>query len=110
MSQTDLFSPSPTWTYFNTNDLRGEQLKEARAKVTGQSLEILNVFAFNPQVEFTPWEINERTNRDYPITSIRRAISNLEKQGYLMKTGNTVEAGPYRSQNYTWKLNPKNLK
>jgi hypothetical protein len=108
--QTDLFNSSPTGTYYNTNALTGNKLSEAKVKVSGQTLEILNIFSYNPQVEFTPWDIDVKTFGKYPITSIRRAMTTLEKQGYLMKTGNTVEAGPYRSQNYTWKLNPKNLK
>lgn len=105
----ELFTQTGPGSYYNTNGLSGEELKERQRQVTGQTAEVLQIFANNPQVRFTPWQIWEKTGRRYPITSIRRAITNLEGSDYLTKIEVPVKSGPYGSTSMQWILNPKQL-
>lgn len=42
-------------------------------------------------------------SRKTPLTSVRRAMSNLTKAGLLVKTGIKI-AGPYGRDEYCWRL------
>ena len=89
-------------TYFNTTNESGATLKNNVAKAKSQEEEILNYFKF--EIESTPFTI--LLDFDYPITSIRRALTNLTKQGKLIKT-NEKRIGMYGRSEYVWKLNEK---
>jgi hypothetical protein len=54
----------------------------------------------------TPFEVLEATQsmgHKYPVTSVRRSISNLTKQGKLEKTSE-MKKEEYGKPNYYWKL------
>ncbi len=110
--QTNLFDkPKEEYkpSYFNTTNLQGGDLVERQEKVRGQNLEILSMFANNPQVEMTPWDIYEKLGGKAPITSVRRAITTLESKGYLLKSDGTKRCGPYKDFSHSWQFHPKSL-
>lgn len=53
----------------------------------------------------TPWDVQDHLidkGYNWPITSIRRAMTNLTTNGYLEKSSHTVKAGPYGHKSYVW--------
>lgn len=70
---------------------------------TRQEAAVFKLFVTNPCSLFTPFEVHRRTGLRCPITSVRRAITDLTTAGYLKKTG-TMKPGEYGKPNHTWKL------
>ena len=67
---------------------------------------ILAFFEDNPQLYLTPDEVLKEVFYSYeerPLTSIRRAMTNLTKAGYLEKTP-VYAMGPYLRKVHTWRL------
>lgn len=103
-------------SYFNTTNESGTTLKNNVAKAKSQEEEILDLFKIeynryknkdiNIMVGMTPSYIIKFYNK-YPITSIRRALTNLTKQGKLIKTSEKI-IGMYGRSEYVWKLNENN--
>lgn len=96
---TDLF----TNHYHNTVPVQGKELKEYQAKAASQDAVILELFQSG--VKLTPDEAREllirqkKIGASTPITSVRRAISNLVRDNKLKETGEK-RAGNYgRSTN-----------
>lgn len=94
--------------YFNTTNLEGAELRKSRLKVGSQNTEVLDFFVLYHYKDFTPAEVYEhfqKQGKNYPITSIRRAITTLSSGDtpYLESTGN-MRMGLYGAKNYTWRL------
>ena len=53
----------------------------------------------------SPWQMQGMLEGDVPITSIRRAMTNLTKRGVLVKTDHKRRGRHGRSE-YMWQLNP----
>jgi len=87
--------------WYNTTHEQGQKLEDLNQKASGQQERILQYFKENRQHSFTPHQINE-VFPEYPITSIRRAMSNLTQQERLIKTDRKV-MGKYGADNYCWK-------
>ena len=90
--------------YYNTNEEDGPELRESWARTAKQNDLILMIFQDNPNETFTPDQIQhlcEVCEREWPITSIRRAISTLTKAGNLTKTSE-LRKGKYGKQTHTW--------
>lgn len=101
-------------SYFKTTNESGTTLKNNVAKAKSQEEEILKLF----KLDFKHWkDLKEYLGMsptdlidyfpEYPITSIRRALTNLTKQGKLIKT-NEKRIGMYGRSEYVWKLNENN--
>lgn len=91
--------------FYNTIDLKGQELRKANAKALTQEELIHKVFKSNPKESFTPAEIHKAIGEiSCPLTSVRRAISNLTKDGKLIQTEEQRQ-GIYGKKNYCWKLN-----
>jgi len=91
-------------SYYNTNELKGFDLKEARRKASTQEDRILTFFEKNKGNRYSPEDIQtycQMANR--PLTSVRRAVTNLTKDGYLRKT-KTMKPGMYGKQVHTWEF------
>ena len=91
-------------SFYNTINAMGRDLFTANQKALGQEGLILEIFKEVGR-ELTPFEVDERLRRNgyvYPITSIRRSITNLTKSGRLEKTS-IRRSGEYGQMNYTWK-------
>ena len=96
MTQLDIF--------YNTTELEGTELKEAKIRAGTQNDRVLKVFRDNPDKAFSPTEVHQLTNRwNTPLTSIRRAITTLTALGYLERT-DEKRPGWYGMNNYCWKL------
>ena len=92
--------------YYNTNDETGETLHSSRDTATKQEDLILAIFETYPNEGLTPFDIEDFAHDQevsWPITSIRRAITDLTNAGKLTKT-NTKKLGKYGKFVHTWKL------
>ena len=89
--------------YYNTNQETGEELDNSRARATSQTQIIYNYFVNNPTEELTPFEIKAKTRMRAPITSIRRAITDLTNDGKLVKT-TSLKQGNYGKKCHCWRL------
>lgn len=89
--------------FFNTTRLTGDELKVRRDHAYKQENIILDYFKEHPEEEFTPFDISRNVVgiEVTPITSIRRAITNLTNRGLLIKT-DTRRKGIYGHLNYCW--------
>jgi hypothetical protein len=91
-------------SFYNTNKTTGTALKEARSKAKTQEERIYEFFREHKDKVFTPMEVQDKVfGNTAPITSIRRAISNLTEVGKLDKTDKT-RLGYYGKNNYCWKF------
>jgi len=89
--------------FYNTNDETGNTLTNSRNNSNKQKDVIYRVFQSNPNMTLTPFEIESAVAQSWPITSIRRAITDLTSEGKLQKT-ETKRMGPYGKQTYCWKF------
>lgn len=91
--------------FFNTINLTGQELAKAIRTAQKQDERVLLLFV-EKNGPMTPTECSLKYNKlwqDIPITSIRRAISNLTNAGYLEKT-DQKGPGMYGKQNYKWQV------
>ena len=87
--------------FYNTNAESGAELAASKKQAGKQEAEILNLFAGGK--EYTPSEIAFfLSNKNYPITSIRRAMTNLTQAGFLEKT-DRFKMGPLGKREHIWK-------
>jgi hypothetical protein len=93
-------------TYFNTNCETGEILCYSETQTEHQEDVVLWFFRRYPTLLFTPEEVHTATLivTGAPLTSTRRAITNLTQRGLLEKT-DTLRRGSYGKMTHTWKLN-----
>ena len=90
-------------SYYNTNNERGETLTRSRRRVNVQEREIIAVFNGRPGRKMTPFDVQDDVGHHVPITSIRRAITNLTTKGTLTKC-DIMKAGRYGKMNHCWEL------
>jgi hypothetical protein len=98
-------------SYYNTTNESGKRLAELIKNAKTCERCVFNFYKNNPGLLFTPndvWQQLGNMNRHYPLTSIRRAITNLSNDGWLIRTDYKRE-GLYRNKgvpvlNYCWKL------
>lgn len=86
--------------FYNTIYLKQTELEKEIKNAKNQEEKIMVIF--QQKKELTPSEVWEYL-MEYPLTSIRRAMTNLTDQGRLRKT-NTQKVGYYGKPNYVWKL------
>lgn len=90
--------------YYNTTNQSGSTLAEYKQSAISQDEYILALFDFYSHRRFTPFDIQKAYRlRDTPITSIRRSLNTLTKQGKLIKLDQTVP-GKYGRPNHLWTL------
>ena len=113
-TQYDIFSTEPpvivkpVGRFYNTTDLSKEAIRERRRSADSQSAKILNLFADHPQTAFSKWDVYYHFGQQFDRVSVGRAITDLAKDGYLVKTGDKVVAGPFQQVCLTWKFNTNN--
>jgi hypothetical protein len=86
-------------TYHNTTPVQGEQLELFTNRAKRQDEEVMDVFCIIKSA--SPSSIYKLLKEKYPITSIRRSITNLTNQGRLAKTEKFVE-GMYGRPERVW--------
>jgi len=89
--------------FHNTIDLQGSDLDQANRKTQTQKQRVLRFFKTYHDGRFTPSAVHSHLGGASPLTSTRRAISDLTKAGLLEKTDHQ-EKGEYGTLNYTWCL------
>ena len=87
----------------NTTGENGEKLLEFNDKAKKQEIRVLELFKKCPKL--SPSEVyNDYPIQRTPLTSIRRAISNLKNQGILQKLKEKKD-GLYGRPEYYYQLN-----
>ena len=90
-------------SYYNTTFEEKQELVRSIAKNKKQ--EELVYYLFTTEVNYSPEMIvklcREYYDREYPITSVRRALSDLTKKGLLKKT-NKMVMGLHGKKVHTW--------
>jgi len=95
--------------YYNTTNEKGSLLKANTKQAENQTTLTLSVFQTYPTYTFSADEVwnflidNESINEQTPLTSIRRAITDLTNEGKIVKTNRKVLGLAGRST-YTWRL------
>ena len=92
--------------YHNTNKESGKTLISSKTKANKQELKVLKFFESNDNTNsYSPEDILDQVDfgRTIPITSVRRAITNLTNAGYLKKT-QLMKKGKFGKQIHTWKI------
>lgn len=88
--------------HFNTTHEQGDTLIQYESIAESQQKYVEHLF--NTYQRLTPSQAWQRMNRpDTPITSIRRAVSNLTSIGVLKKTSEKVK-GMYGRPEYVWEV------
>lgn len=100
-------------SYHNTTNLTGAELWESEYKALKQDEAILKVIRSSPSLLNTPERVlrhlqilepmNEYKWHHTPLTSARRAFSNLQRKGLIEKTDEMVE-GNYGKHVHVWRL------
>lgn len=90
-------------TYFNTTNEKGRTLKRYRAQADSQEAKITAWFRNTSGLLWTPSEIREHVfGNTVPVTSVRRAMTNLTTDHALVKT-EQKHLGPYGRPEYCWR-------
>ena len=92
-----------TGNFYNTIQLDIFDHRQRIFKAESQTGKVLEFFKAHPEKEFTPFEVLEGMGINAPITSIRRAITDLTDASYLYTTKIKRE-GRYGTLNLTWRL------
>ena len=95
--------------YHNTTESTGEELKTYRKKALTQEQKILEYLKQDPYRPITPSAAVRWIFKDsVPITSVRRALTELTNDGELVKTTAQTK-GPYGRPEFIWRLADKYL-
>lgn len=96
--------------FYNTIDLTGPELEKAKADTLKQEELISAIYKRNPGKAISPSQILEITGKYYglnwPLTSIRRAITNLTENTALIKLPGMID-GIYGKPEHVWRFNSK---
>lgn len=94
-------------SFYNTINESGQTLMYFKDRAFKMESLVLDVFRLNPDKPMTPaqvWEtLIKETKRNYLLTSVRRCISDLTKQGILIKL-EKQRPGIYNVNNHLWRL------
>ena len=91
-------------TFFNTTNETGAELATYKTKATTQSDRIYEFYKRHRGVPFSPSQVQAAlAMHNVPITSIRRAITDLTNECKLIKTEIKTQ-GMYGRDEYCWRL------
>ena len=94
--------------YYNTLQEEGFGLKKSESKAKKQKDRIFAIYkhTLRPMTPAEIWDNYGFKKDNIPLTSIRRAITNLESDGLLRKT-DILKQGLYGKSNFCWIYEPK---
>ncbi len=102
--------------HHNTTNESGSKLARFQKVAKSQDAQILKVFrdayvkdktsTLSPSQVYDRLWYNRKTNTTYLLTSVRRAMSDLTREGYLFKTDDKRD-GPFNRPEYLWRLVPE---
>lgn len=87
--------------YYNTTHEEQSVADAELRNCNRQEASILILFRERPSDLLSPWDV--AVHVPFPITSVRRAISDMSDRGLLVKT-TTKKQGPYGKSSYCWRL------
>lgn len=87
--------------WYNTTKEKNKAALDKKALTQSQTIH--EWFKKNPKEAATPFEIMDHCKFKCPITSIRRAMTDLTSEGLLVKTNEKV-VERYGISNYKWML------
>lgn len=90
-------------THFDTTHEPAAELEAYRQTCGRQQRLVLDWFRAHPGELRTPFEIRELVLPEAPVTSVRRAMTNLTSAKLLEKT-DTKKVERYGRRNYCWRL------
>jgi len=90
-------------SFYNIINASGDTLHAFETNAQSQEEIILNFFKEHPVTAYTPATIHKTVLPKAPITSVRRAMTNLTKAYQLEKT-DIQGQGDYDKPNYMWRL------
>ncbi len=93
-------------TFYNTTKEPNKAELDKRAQT--QEQRVLAWFMEHPESEATPYYIQLSVMQSSPITSVRRAMTNLTLEGKLLKTDKKIKE-IYGISNYLWRLKDRQL-
>ncbi len=92
--------------YYNTTKQTGDSLRRVQQKTMIQSDRVLMFFEDNALLSMSPSQVHSMVFADkenVPLTSVRRAISDLTNAGKLTKL-NRYTSGLYGTKEHLWRL------
>ncbi len=92
-------------SFYNTNKENVEQSADSSRKAKRQEIVIYDLFLLFDE-PLSPSMVYKAVNEKWPITSIRRAMTNLTDNGMIVKTQETVK-GVYGKNEHLWSLPQK---
>lgn len=99
--------------FYNTIHAEQQTLIDFEYNNLNQSEKVLAYFKIHHTRSFTPFDVQTAFTKmgyNYPITSIRRAITDLTIQGSLiMHPKEHMKVGGFGKPNHTWQFNPLKL-
>ena len=90
--------------FYNTTELKGKELSSAILKAKNQD-DRIHTLLKQFKGYYTPFQIQAQYNRlfkEIPITSVRRSLNTLTKDGKCMKSELMV-VERYGAKNHKWK-------
>lgn len=94
--------------FYNTTRESGQLLVDFEHKSEFQDQKIYNFFKENMYCGYTPESVHENVfDNKTPITSVRRGITTLQKQGKLVKFECVKSTGSYGRPVSVWCYNEK---
>jgi Fe2+ or Zn2+ uptake regulation protein len=78
--------------YHETTTLAPGQLEIFKAKAKSQTTMIKSLFQRHPEIDLTAsqvWQYFKKEGKEWPLTSVRRSLSNLQKAGFLVRIEDT---------------------
>lgn len=94
-------------SYHNTNNESGATLASSNKKAVKQEVKVLEFFKSNSKSDsFSPEDVLQQVDfgKSIPITSVRRAMTNLTNSGHLKKTS-IMKQGQFGKKIHTWQIN-----
>lgn len=85
-------------SYYNTTNLKGEELQDAKTKAADQDFRVFG--CFKDDSELSASDIYKLLP-DVLLTSVRRSLNTLEKEGKITKSGK--KQGIYGRKEFTFK-------
>ena len=89
-------------SYYNTTNEKGFDLQKSHEKARNQE-EIIYSFFLTYGKPLSPSQVLKKLNLECPITSVRRALTNLTNQDKIIKTDVKV-VGLYGKKEHLWRL------
>lgn len=90
--------------WHNTTDLQDQDLKDHKFQAGKLNRKVLDFFKSHSYESYTAWEILKSLGiNSVPITSIRRALTDLTTMGYLVRT-NIQRPGQYKEKSFCWQI------